>query len=1089
MRRIAELSPAKRALLAVRSPLSFGQERLWFLEQLEGGNPAYHLGTALRLEGELDVAALRRSLTEIVRRHEVLRTTFAAPDGDALQVVHPAAETPLPVLDLQGLPAGRREEEIRRRLTAEARRPFDLQAGPLLRCRLARLDGGVWIFALVVHHIVFDGWSTDLLVRELVILYEAFAAGRPSPLPELPVQYLDFARWQREVLKGERLDRLLSVWKRRLEGAPQVLELPLDRPRPKVRSGRGCHRARVFSPAANDALRELARRGGTTLFTAALAFFLAFLSRISGQRDVVAGFPVANRTRPELEPLIGFFVNTLVVRAYAAGEIPVAEHLAQVREAVVDAQDHQDLPFEKLVKELHPERDLAHTPLFQVLFAFLPRLQRIREIHGLAISPVDLDTAAAQFDLTLAMGEGEYGLGVRLDFATDVLDGVSAERLLDQLDRFLAAAAHGLRLGDLPLLGEAARHHLLAEWNDAVASSPGHCLHELVATQARRTPGAVAVSAEGVDLTYRELMRLAGRVAARLCALSVEPEERVGVCTRRSTGLVAGLLGVLQAGGAYVPLDPDFPPARLDMMMEDSGARVVLADRVSLGALGEHAAQVVLLDGLEEHGSDGEAHAGPAVLPDNLAYVIFTSGSSGRPKGVQVTHRALVNFLASMAVQPGLAAGETLLAVTTLSFDIAALELFLPLIRGGRVVLVSREAAGDGVRLTAELEGSGPVVMQATPATWRLLFESGWQGAPRLRALCGGEAFPRDLAERLCARMAAVWNLYGPTETTVWSAVHEVEERPGPVPIGRPVANTEIHLVDRQGAPAPIGVCGELLIGGTGVARGYLGRPDLTAGRFVPDPFSGRPGARLYCTGDLARRLANGTVEFLGRADQQVKVRGFRIELEEIETVLRSHPAVRQAVVDVRGGGEDRMLVAYVVPEGDPADPAVMRSFLALRLPGYMVPWVFVWLDELPLTPNGKVDRRALPAPGGSDPAQPVFVPPGTPIEQKLAELWREVLRRERVGVHDHFFELGGDSILSMRLVIKARQAGIGITPRQIFQYPTLGGLAMSVAGGPAAGEVPAAEPAPGLADAVLSEAELAAVLAQIEPAHESSQR
>jgi acyl-coenzyme A synthetase/AMP-(fatty) acid ligase/aryl carrier-like protein len=467
-------------------------------------------------------------------------------------------------------------------------------------------------------------------------------------------------------------------------------------------------------------------------------------------------------------------------------------------------------------------------------------------------------------------------------------------------------------------------------------------------------------------------------------------------------------------------------------------------------------------------------------LPDNLAYVIFTSGSTGRPKGVQVPHRGLVNFLAAMA-RPGLAAGGTLLSVTTLSFDIAALELFLPLISGGRVVLVPREVAGDGVRLAAELERCGAVAMQATPATWRLLFEAGWRGRPRLSALCGGEALPRDLAERLRACTAAALNLYGPTETTVWSAVHEIRREPGPVPVGRPIANTEIHLADRRGAPAPVGVCGELLIGGTGVARGYAGRPDLTAERFVPDPFSGRPGSRLYRTGDLARRLADGAVEYLGRADQQVKVRGFRIELEEIEIVLRSHPAVRQAVVDVRGGVEDRRLVAYVVAAGKPADPETLRSFLASRLPDYMVPWVLVSLDELPLTLNGKVDRRRLPEVAGAA-RRPVSSPPGTPMERKLAELWREVLRREPADVGDHFFELGGDSILSMRLVIKARQAGIGITPRQVFQHPTLGGMAACAAAGSMAGEEPPMEPAPELADAALSDAELAAILSQLEP-------
>jgi amino acid adenylation domain-containing protein len=1077
VQQIADLSATKRALLAARNPLSFGQERLWFLDHLEGGNSAYHLGTALRLEGDLDVAALRRSLTEIARRHEALRTSFTAPDGKAMQVVHPPAEVPLPVIDLRSLSVAQ-EEEARRELAAGARRPFDLQRGRLLRCRLARLDGDAWIFLLTVHHIVFDGWSSDLLVQEMVTLYEAFQAGRTSPLPDLPIQYLDYARWQRQELQGERLVALLDYWKAHLQGAPRILELPLDRPRPKIRSGRGGLLSRKFSPLAAESLRRLAWVADVTPFSAALALFLAFLGRISAQEDVVVGFPVAGRTRPELEPLIGFFVNTLVVRADLSAGGSVVEHLTQVHQALADAQAHQEIPFERLVKELKLERDLSHSPVFQVLFTVPPPTRQQRTVRGLVIAPVELAAASAPFDLTLALGEGERGLRAQLAFARDVFDAVTAERLLDQFERFATAADEaGRRLEDLPLLGEAERHQLLAEWNDAAAAVPDVCLHHLVEAQARKTPDAVAVSAEGMDLTYRQLVRRSGRLAGRLLALGVVAEEKVGVCMQRSVDLIAALLGVLKVGGAYVPLDPAFPRERLALMLADSGTRVVLADRLSRGALGDEAAAVVLVDSTAEEGEGGAADSGPEVLADNLAYVIFTSGSTGRPKGVQVSHRALVNFLGAMAAKPGLAAGETLLAVTTLSFDIAALELFLPLTVGGRVALVSREVAADGTRLGAELERSGAVAMQATPATWRLLLDSGWQGVPWLRSLCGGEALPADLAQRLCARAAGVWNLYGPTETTVWSAVHAVEEGRGPTSIGRPIANTEIHLVDWQGAPAPVGVCGELRIGGCGVARGYLAQPDLTAQRFVPDPFSGRPGARLYCTGDLARRRADGAVEFMGRADQQVKVRGFRIELEEIETVLRSHATVRQAVVAVRGGAENRRLVAYVMAEGTAADPAELRSFLARRLPDYMVPWLFVSLDELPQTPNGKVDRRALPEPGEVGRVQrPDYVQPATYVEQKLAEVWREVLRQERIGVQDHFFELGGDSILSMRVVIKARQAGIGITPRQVFQYPVLGRLAASAASGSAS-----AEPAPELANAALSEAELDAVLAQVD--------
>jgi amino acid adenylation domain-containing protein len=1034
-------------------PLSFAQQRLWFLDQLEPESSAYVISFALHLDGRLDRAALGRALTEIVRRHETLRTRFVLEDGDPLQAVaEPFAVEP-PAVDLSGLPEEARESEALRLATMLGRRPMDLAApegGSLLRVTLLKLAESGHAMLISLHHIAADGWSMGVFLRELGALYAAFAAGRPAALPALPVQYADFAAWQRGWLAGEVLEVQLGWWHRHLAGAPPVLDLPTDRPRPAVQTHRGERLALELPRELSAALEAEGWRRGVTPFMTLFAAFSALLSRASGQEDLVIGTPIANRNRSEVEDLIGLFANTLALRADLGGDPAFADLALRVREAALGAYAHQDLPFEKLVDELEVRRDLSHSPLFQVLFTLQNTPQAGLDLPGIALARLPVETGQVQFDLTLNLAPGREGLVARFDWNADLFDRPTVERLAGWYRNLIAAAAAdpSRPLSALPLLAEAERRHLLVERNGTGAPVPECTVHSLFEETAARLPREAAVSFEGESLTYEALNARANRLAHHLRRLGVGPEVPVGLYAERSLDMLVGLLAVLKAGGAYVPLDPAYPAERLAWVAEDARIPVLLTQRRLAGALPglwRSAVREVEIDAEAPFADERADDLAPLAGPESLAYVLYTSGSTGRPKGVEIRHRAVVNFLLSMARRPGLAEGDAMVAVTTLSFDIAVLELLLPLSVGARIELVGRETAQDPERLAAVIEASGATALQATPATWRLLLEGGWEGRPGLKALCGGEALPRDLADLLRKRVGSLWNVYGPTETTVWSAVHPVgaEAAPLTVPIGRPIANTALYLVDPRFEPVLPGAAGELLIGGLGLARGYRGRPDLTAERFVPDPF-GASGARLYRTGDLVRLRSDGEIEFLGRADHQVKVRGFRIELGEIEAVLAEHPGLRRAVVMAREGAPgERRLAAWVVPAGEAAPPAgELRAFLEERLPEYMVPSVFVPLAELPLTPNGKVDRRALPEPERGRMEERVYTAPRSAAERVIAAVWAEVLRLERVGVDDNFFELGGDSILSIRVVVRSRKAGVLFTPAQLFQHQTVAALA-----------------------------------------------
>ncbi|WP_420126319.1 amino acid adenylation domain-containing protein, partial [Longimicrobium sp.] len=1057
-------------------PLSFAQQRLWFLEQLGDLGSTYHIPTRQRLHGELDQDALRRALDTIVARHEALRTTVVEVEGGQVQRIAPVQESRFQLAehDLRGEP----EEAVRRLLGEEARTPFDLARGPLIRGLLVRLAEEDHLLQVTMHHMVSDGWSIGVFTRELGALYGVFRRGEPDPLPPLPVQYADYAAWQRRWVDGDVLKEQADYWRATLGGAPALLELPTDHPRPAQVDHAGASVGVVMDDALTADLKALSQRHGTTLFMTVLAGWAAVLGRLSGQEDVVIGTPSANRGRTEVEGLIGFFVNTLALRIELFGSPTVAEVLARVKERSLGAQQHQDIPFEQVVELVQPVRSLSHTPLFQVMFGWQNAAEGARELPGLTLggvgaaeSAVSASGAAARFDLSLDLAERDGRLVGSMTYATSLFDRATVERHVGYLRRALEAMAADERrpVDRLALLPAEERTQVLEAWNRTDAAYPSEsCIHELFQAQAARTPDAEAVAFEGERLTYAELNARANRLAHHLRSLGVGPDARVAVCVERSAEMVVALLAVMKAGGAYVPLDPSYPAERLRYVLDDSAPAAVVTQRSLDGVQALFAGVEVPVIDLEGAAWADQPATHPAVeglTPAHLAYVIYTSGSTGRPKGVAVPHRGVVNLLSSMREIVGMEPADRLLAVTTYAFDISVLEIFLPLLHGAATIVLPRERVADPAALAEAIRSYAPTVMQATPASWRMLVGAGWEGAPGMRALCGGEALPAELASAVRSRVAGLWNVYGPTETTIWSTSEAVRgDSAAQVPIGRPVANTRVYVLDAALQPVPVGVAGELYIGGAGVVRGYLGRAAQTAERFVADPFGGEPGARMYRTGDLARWRPDGTMEFIGRTDFQVKVRGFRIELGEIEARLAEHADVREAVVmareDVPG---DLRLVAYFVgaaaDAAGAADAEALRAHLSGALPEYMVPAAYVRLDALPLTPNGKLDRKALSAPEGDAYAIRGYEAPVGETEQALAEIWAEVLGVERVGRWDGFFELGGHSLLAVRVVSRVRQVlGAEVALGELFRSPVLADFARGLATA-ATAELPPIEP------------------------------
>jgi amino acid adenylation domain-containing protein len=1039
------------------APLSFAQQRLWFLEQLYPGTPLHNISRVIRLSGTLDAEVLQRTFDAVVARHEALRTTIVTTNGTPMQVVTAASSVPIVATDLRNLAAPEREAEERRLVLEATRRPFDLARGPLFRGMLLRLGDEEHLLLVSMHHIVSDGWSMGVLSRELTSFYEAFTTGTPGGLPDLPIQYSDYAVWQRERLQGERLKRELAYWREQLQGAPPVIGLPTDRPRPSVQSSRGAKQSILLPAGVSRQLRALSQREGVTLFATMLAAFQILLARYAGQDDIVVGSPIAGRTRTETEGLIGFFVNTLALRTDLSGDPTFRELLRRVREVTLGAYAHPDIPFEQLVEELQPERDMSRTPIFQVALAMQNVPHHKLELRGLTLRSEPTDSGTAKFDLTLFITEQGAGLRATMEYCTDLFDAGTIDRLLGHF-RVLLDGIVGdpdRRLSELPLLTQPERHQVLVEWNATTTDYPRDAtIGDIFRSQAASTPDAVAVIADGGRLTYRELDARANRLAHYLRARGAGPETRVGICLDRSLDLVVGVLGIVKAGAAYVPLDPSYPPDRLRLLLADAHVAVLLTESRHGGRLPRGCvATTICLD--DEWAAiarepDGPPHGG--ALAGNLAYVMYTSGSTGVPKGVAVPHRAVVRLVVGADYFRG-GPDEVFLQLAPVAFDASTFEIWGALLTGARLVIappgtLSLEEIGRVVR------EHGVSTLWLTAGLFHLMVDRGLDDLRGLRQLlAGGDVLSVAHVERVLHELphCRLRNGYGPTESTTFASCHPVVtgDPVDSVPIGRPIANTRAYVLDGHMGPVPVGVPGELYLGGLGLARGYLGRPGLTAERFVPDPFGpafgGEFGGRLYRTGDRVRWRADGALEFLGRMDDQIKVRGHRVEPGEVEAALREHPAVRAAVVVAREDipGEKR-LVAYLVPEQPALGVGELRAFLHQRLPDFMVPSAFVLLAELPLSANGKVDRRLLPGPvGQSAELAEAFVAPRGPIEELLASIWATVLRIDRVGVHDNFFELGGHSLLATQVISRILATlGVELPLRAIFEAPTVAGLA-----------------------------------------------
>jgi amino acid adenylation domain-containing protein len=1096
-KQVTSLSDAKRALLALKLaskrndgrskiprlplrdfvPLSPSQEALWFLDQLEPNAIHYNEPVAFRLRGILNLKALQKAIDQIVARHEVLRTTFTAVDGVPMQVISPARPVELGMSDLSPVSAEEREGKIQELLKKETRRPFNLSSDLMLRITLLKVAPEEHILLMVMHHIAMDGWSVNVLYREISALYCAFCAGQPSPLAELPIQYADYAVWQREWLQRDNnLARQLIYWKQQLKDIPPLIELPFDRPRPQAQTYRGAKESLTLEKTLLEALKVLSREKGVTLFMILLAAFQSLLHRYTGQHDIVIGSPIAGRTQVDIERLLGFFVNTLVLRTNFSDNPRFCDLLERVRDMTLGAFAHPDIPFETVMGQLKLERSLSRNTLFQVLFVLQNTPSVAMELDGLNVTSEKVQNETAKFDLTLYIQERQDGLRTSFEYSADLFDEATIKRMLDHFKTLLEGIVTDLDrpVSELPLLSEPEKQQLLIEWNNKSNDTLNECVHQLFEQQVERNPGADAVVFEDQRLTYGELNRRANQLAHHLQKHGCGPGTLVAMCMERSIDTVVGLLGVLKIGAAYVPLDPNYPNERLGTLVADVQPRLLLTQPHLMSRFSGLAANVIVLNSLSETIAQEPGYT-PAnkAEPDDLAYVIYTSGSSGAPKGVPITHRALANFISSACIAFELKRSDRVLQFASLSFDTANEEIFPCLVRGATLVLRT-DSMLDSVSLFLQKCRDWQITVLDLPTIyWDELVEqlsSEQLTIPeqlRLVIIGGERAAPGRVAEwqKYAGERVRLLNTYGPTEATVVATMCDVTkwQSDGPVrevPIGRPIPNVQTYVLDNQLNPMPIGVPGELHIGGVGLARGYLNRPELTAEKFIANPFSNEPGARLYKTGDLARYLADGNMEFIGRADHQVKMRGFRIELGEIESVLVQHPEVSAAAVLARvddranslsSFGGAKRLVAYVASRKDQAcTENDLRSYLKRKLPDYMLPSVYVFLDTLPVTPNGKVDRKALPVPGSNRPElAKAFVAPRSPLEEILAGIWARLLKLDKVGIHDNFFELGGHSLLATQVISQVRHIlRAEIALRSFFAMPTIAQLANEIEAG-----------------------------------------
>lgn len=1090
-KKIAELSPEKRELLEMllkeqgvelaksvivpqkrdknQFPLSFSQQRLWFLYQFEPESPVYNIPAAVRLTGELSVEALELALNEIIRRHEVLRTTFASVEGQPVQVIMPQLTIQIPIQDLDPVEPTERENRALELILEQVQQPFNLATGPLLRPLLLRLAADEHIVLLTMHHIVSDGWATGLLIQEIAALYRAFLTRQKSPLRDLTIQYADYAVWQRQWLQGQELTRQLDYWKKQLVDSRTVLELATDNVRPAVQSYNGAFVTFTLDKSLMKSLQDLGHQEEATPFMTLLAAFNVLLHRYTGQEDINVGSPIANRNRAETEDLIGFFINTLVMRTDLSGNPGFRTLLRRVKEITLNALAHQDLPFELLVEELKLQRDMSHSPLFQVMFVLNNAPLGALDLAGLKMQPLEIDNGTAKFDLVLSMMERSDGLYGKLEYNTDLFQANTIERLAAHFEILLTGivADPEQPISDLPLLTEVEKKRILQDWNiDSKRSPIRTCIHRLFEAQAERTPKAVAVVCGQQELSYRDLDEKANQLAHYLQKLGVQPEIPIGLCIERSLDLIVGILGILKAGGVYLPLDPEYPKERLAFMLEDARVPLLLTQKHLLNSLPIEERQVVCLDtDWDLIAQEPIDKAGSNVKPEHLVYVIYTSGSTGTPKGVQITHDVFVEHCQEIVRHFELDADDRVLQFSALNFDTSIEQIFPTLMVGAQVVLRDREV-WTPAEFLQKVKDLKLTVVNPPTAYWQQLAQE-WVNHPetalghQLRlVIAGGDKMSTEavrLWQQASMNSVRLLNAYGPTETTITATTFAVppnyaqESRKAIVPIGRPLANRTAYVLDQQGKLVPVGVPGELYLGGVGIARGYLNRPDLTLKSFVPDPFSTTPGARLYKTGDLVRYLPDGNLEFLGRVDQQVKIRGFRIELDEIETILDQHPTIQKAVVMAfEDDHAAKRLVAYLVKKSgvDGTSTTDLRDYVKSKLPEFMVPSAFMVLDQFPMTPAGKLDRRALPTPSQAQrDLAAAYVPPRTPVEEMLAGMWTEVLKVDRVGIHDNFFDLGGHSLMATQLISRIRDAfNVELSLRRLFEDPTIAGLSLNIA-------------------------------------------
>jgi amino acid adenylation domain-containing protein len=1047
-------------------PLSYGQRALWFLYQIAPQSPAYNFALAVRIRSAVDVPALQRAFQALINRHAVLRTNYTVQNGEPVQKVDAHRQVCFEQVDASTLD----DETLRKRVAGEYRRPFDLEQGPLLRVTLFTQSAHNHVLLLNTHHIAFDLWSLVILMEELRVLYPAERNDARAALPPLKAQYMDYVTWQADMLAGDEGEQHWSYWQKQLAGDSPELNLPIDRPRPPTQTYSGASHAFDLSDEVVEQLRSLARAERTTLYTVLLAAYQVLLYRYTGQQDIVVGSPMLGRGRPEFKGIVGYFANPVALRGDLSGDPSFKTFLAQIGQVVLEAMEHQDYPLALLVERLKIARDVSRSPLFQVLFTFgkLQDAQEAAELFvqsrtvtavnygGLELETFALGQQEGQFDLQLEMDDTGHSVSGILKYNTDLYDVATIARMVGHLQVLLASIAENpdQSVALLPILTASERRQILVDWNDtAVDYNLGQCLHQRIEAQVERTPDATVLLFQAKSLTYRELNERANQLAHFLRTLGVGPETLVGVCMRRSLDMVIGLLGILKAGAAYVPLDPDYPPQHLDFMVQDSQVPVLLTQSRLVPALPEHQAKTVCLDAdWEAIGLQSTANPTNLTESGNMAYMIYTSGSTGRPKGTVNTHRGISNRLLWMQDFFQLTETDRVLQKTPFSFDVSVWEFFWPLMTGACLVVTKPDGHRDSGYLVQVIAEAGVTTLHFVPSMLQAFLEERdlERCASVKRVICSGEALPHDLQERFFSRMPqgiALYNLYGPTEAAVdvtyWACRRGSEQRT--VPIGQPVSNTQIYLLDPHFRPVPVGVPGELYIGGVQVARGYHGRPGLTAARFIDDPFSDVPGARFYKTGDLARFRPDGNVEFLGRMDLQVKIRGFRVELGEIEAVLGQHPTVHEVVVVAREDTPgDKRLVAYlIVDEQTTPSTDELRRFMRDRLPEYMIPSTFVILDALPLTPNGKIDRRKLPAPTGLRPAlETTFVPPRTEIEQTIVTIWRQVLQVQQIGIHDNFFDLGGHSLLAAQVYHQlGEKFGQEVTMLDLFEHPTVAAL------------------------------------------------